>query len=162
MNGNTSLQTALELAEKERDAAFARCQQLAQALERQRSQAQQLATYRADYQQRWSHQFQREGTMEILRCYRDFMGRLEQALGQQDLVVQHAERQLEQARCALLAHEQRVGAIRKMLERRAAEATAAARRREQQHTDEQASRLAWQQRRDAGGAFATDFNPLPA
>ncbi|MCV4601247.1 flagellar export protein FliJ, partial [Escherichia coli] len=73
---------------------------------------------------------------------------------QQALVVQQAEWQLEHARLHLLEQERRAAAIRKLLEKRAAEQALAAQRREQKHTDEQASRLAWNQRLESTGVFA--------
>lgn len=162
MKDSRSLHLALELAEKDRDVALARCQQAAQALERQRLQAQQLRDYRADYLARWNGQFQRRGTVEIMRCYRDFMARLDQAIAQQALVLQQAQWQHEQARLQLLEQERRAAAIRKLLEKRAAEQALAAQRREQKHTDEQASRLAWNQRADASGLVGAGIVPLAA
>ena len=163
MKDNRCLHVALELAEKDRDAALARCRQAAQTLERHRLQAQQLRDYRADYLARWNGQFQQRGTVEIMRCYRDFMARLDQAIAQQALVVQQAEWQLEHSRLHLLEQERRAAAIRKLLEKRAAEQALAAQRREQKHTDEQASRIAWNQRLESAGIFAAaDIAPLAA
>ena len=144
-----ALALALEQAEKQRDEAQAIYQRAAAAAEGAQAQAQQLLSYRSDYQLRWSEQFKREGRMEILHCYQGFMGRLNMAIDQQDAVMQRTRAQVEAARQTLLERETRVAAIRKMIERREEQAQAQQARREQKATDEQAARLAWNRRGDA-------------
>lgn len=151
MSNTHALSLALEQAEKQRDEAQAAYQRIARAAEGARQQAQQLLDYRGEYQQRWSAQFKRAGTIEILQCYQGFMGRLNTAIEQQDAAVQRTAAQVEAARQALLDRETRVAAIRKLIERRQEQAEAAQARREQKATDEQASRLAWNRRADGPG-----------
>lgn len=151
-----ALSLALEQAEKQRDEAQAAYQRLLRAAEGARQQAQQLLDYRSEYQQRWSTQFRHSGTVAILQCYQGFMERLNGAIEQQDAAVARSQAQLDAARQALLERETRVAAIRKLIERRQAQAEAAQQRRDQKATDEQASRLAWNRRAEGaplGDAF---------
>ncbi|MCW7540554.1 flagellar export protein FliJ [Aquabacterium sp. A7-Y] len=146
MSRHHALALALEHAEKERDAALSISQRAAAQLENAERQAQQLEDYRREYQARWSEQFKRQGTMDILRCYQDFMGRINQAIEQQANAVAQGRRQLEWARGVVLERETRAASIRKLIERREAEQALQQQRRDQKATDEQAARAAWNQR----------------
>jgi flagellar protein FliJ len=86
--------------------------------------------------------FGREGRPEILQCYRNFMDRLDQAVQQQDQLVVQAAAAAAEARRTLQAREQRVAAVRKLIERRLAEQQAQVAQREQRHSDETAQRSA--------------------
>lgn len=130
----------LERAQADRDAALTACQRAEQAAARQRTQAEQLQTYRGEYQQRWSVQFGREGRPEIVQCYRSFMTRLEEAVQQQAHLLGHADGQLAVMRETLQVQERRVAAVRKLIERRLAEQQALTSRRDQRETDESAQR----------------------
>ncbi|PPE68472.1 flagellar export protein FliJ [Caldimonas thermodepolymerans] len=138
-----ALKVALEHAEQERDAALRAMQRAAAQLEAAERQAAQLEDYRTDYQKRWSQQFQREGTVDILQCYQNFMSRLNAAIEQQQRVVAQARAGRQRCQAVLVERETRAASIRKLIERREAEEALAQRRREQKATDEQASRLAW-------------------
>jgi flagellar FliJ protein len=83
--------------------------------------------------------------MELVNCYRGFMERLTQAVDQQRVVAEQAAAELDHARLALRDGEMRVASVRKLIERRVAEAHTAAQRREQKTSDEFASRAAWRQ-----------------
>ena len=147
----TSVQPLLVLlgqSEIERDAAQADLQRLLAAHQAAVTQAEQLLTYRRDYEQRWGAQFQNSGAMELVHCYRGFMDRLTQAVEQQQRVARHAEAQVDTARAALLATELRVATVRKLIERRGLDERIANNRQEQKISDEFASRSAWNR---AGG-----------
>ncbi|HYE41580.1 MAG TPA: flagellar export protein FliJ [Ramlibacter sp.] len=146
MSRMQALMVALEHAEKERDAALLVMQRAAGQLDAAQKQAQQLQDYRAEYQQRWSAQFKREGTIDILHCYQNFMARLNTAIEQQQRMVEQAKVQHEHAQEALMERETRAASIRKLIERRAAEQALAQERRDQKATDEQASRISWASR----------------
>lgn len=146
MSRMQALKVALEHAEKERDAALLAMQRAAGQLDAAQRQATQLQDYRAEYQQRWSAQFKREGTIDILHCYQNFMARLNTAIEQQQRVVEQARLQHESAQEALMERETRAASIRKLIERRSAEHALAQERREQKATDEQASRISWTSR----------------
>lgn len=141
----TNLQTLsilLERAEAERDQALAYLQEVRRAAEAARSQADQLGQYRSEYQQRWTQQFARGSSIDILGCYQNFGLRLDQAIDQQGLVANHQDARVERAQEMVRELEMRVASVRKLLERRRAEMSRSAQRQEQKATDEQAARAA--------------------
>ena len=133
----------LDQHERQRDAAIAEHQRTMQASTAAAAQAEQLHTYRRDYEQRWSEQFKREGTMELVRCYHSFMERLNQAVDQQKSLAEFAAQKVETALVALRECELRCASVRKLIERRTQEHRVVEERRDQKQTDEQASRIAW-------------------
>lgn len=139
-----SLMTLLQHAQSERDGARGALQRAQAAAERAQLQAEQLLSYRRDYERRWNEQFAQHGAIDIVRCYQNFMQRLSQAIEQQQRSAQHSASQVQLAGNALRSHEMRVASIRKLLERRTGELQAAAARNEQKAADEQATQQAWQ------------------
>jgi len=137
--------------ERQRDAALAEHQRATQASLAAIAQAEQLHTYRREYEQRWAEQFKREGQIELVRCYQSFMERLTQAVNQQTLMAEHAAQQLESAVVALREAELRCASVRKLIERRTVERRLADERRDQKLTDEQATRAAWNRLGANGG-----------
>lgn len=154
MNPLQPLMTLLGQCERERDELALACQQADMAHRRAAEQASQLVIYRSEYEQRWSLQFKTDGRMELVNCYRGFMERLTHAVEQQQAVVTHAQAQLERTRLALRDGEIRVASVRKLIERRVAEARLSADRRDQKATDEFAQRAAWNRRHAQGHADA--------
>lgn len=143
MNGLQALQTLLRHAENERDEARSLMQRAEHQLAAAQAQHQQLLDYRRDSQQRWSEQFGRQGTMEIVHCYQGFVSRLGMAIEQQQHVASRASDMHEAATHQLREKELRVASVGKLIERRLQEAQRSAMQREQKLTDEMASRLAW-------------------
>ena len=139
------LMTLLGQVERERDDLALACQRASQAQQTAATQAEQLLTYRREYEKRWAHQFRTDGRMELVNCYRGFMERLTHAVDQQHAVAAQAAAELDNARLALRDGELRVASVRKLIERRVAEAHTAAQRREQKACDEFASRASWHQ-----------------
>ena len=142
------LQTVLTSAEADRDTAQGLMRQAEQQSQQARQQADSLHQYRSEYDQRWVARFRQSGTPELLQCHRSFGQRLDDAIGMQDNTQQHLAQRLQQARQALLAREQRVAAVRKLIERRQTELRQQTERREQRNTDEAALRSP-----GAGGGF---------
>jgi flagellar FliJ protein len=142
--GPQSLELLMQRAQARCDQAVLALQRSSEAADQARLQHEQLLDYRAEYEARWSAQFQQGGTMDILLHYRSFMQRLDQALQMQARQAAQAEARLAQARHELLDSERRVASVRKLLERRQAELAHAGRRREQKQTDELAQRMRWQ------------------
>lgn len=140
MQSLATLNTLLQQAEVERDTAQAAAHQFDTAATQAEAQAQQLTEYRTQYQQRWSTQFRQSGAIELVQCYQGFSQRLEQAIELQTRAAQKMRERAEQARLYLVACEQRVAAVRKLIERRQAEHRRTAERREQRATDEVAQR----------------------
>lgn len=145
MSSSSNLQTLtilLERAETERDEALRQLQDAQARANQARAQHGQLAQYRVEYQQRWGQQFARQGTMDIVACYQNFGGKLDQAIDSQHLVANHADQRVERFRDTLRELELRVASIRKLIERRRLESSRALQRQEQKATDEQAARAA--------------------
>jgi len=143
MQRTQSLQMLLQREQRHCDQAQTALQRADEGARRARVQCEQLLAYRGEYEARWSAQFHRGGTMDILMCYRSFMQRLDQAVAMQTRQAELADRQLLQARQLLLDCERRLASVRKLLERRAAELAQLGRQREQKQTDEQAQRMRW-------------------
>ena len=140
MDSIALLKTLLERAETERDQAAGVLRQ-AEALEaRARDQAEQLTSYRQEFDQRWTLRFRQAGSRELLDCRQAFGERLAQAITGQTGSLQQASQRVGLARQALLQREQRVAAVRKLIERREAELLRLAGRREQRADDESALR----------------------
>ena len=129
--------------ERQRDAAIAEHQRALVTSDAAKGQAEQLRTYRREYEQRWRSQFCREGQIELVHCYQSFMERLTLAVEQQARIAEHAAQQALRALGALRDTELRCASVRKLIERRLAEQRLSADRRDQKQTDEAASRAAW-------------------
>ncbi len=146
-----SLQTLNVLLDKiaaERDQAkvyLGECMARAQAAH---TQADELKDYRSDYEVRWGQRFAKGGTMDLLTCYQNFSGKLEEAILSQGKLSSHADQRVELARTQLLALEMRVTAIQKLIDRRRAESERQQQRQEQKATDEFAARIARNQAKD--------------
>jgi flagellar FliJ protein len=141
MDSIATLNTVLEHARSQRDAALAALRRAQASAEAARTQADQLGGYRCEYRQRWTERFREPGSIELLQCVQGFAGRLDQAIAMQSNTVRQTELRLQQARELVLAREQRVAAIGKLIERRLAEARRDADRREQRQLDEASTRI---------------------
>ena len=135
------LKTLLEREQKRRDEQLAQVRNAVANTEAQRQQGEGLTTYRSEYCQKWSAQFQQAATMEILRSYHGFLSRLEQAITQQTSVIEHAQRMVEAHRQKLVEREIRVATVERLIKRREALLARIADRREQKNLDELAQRL---------------------
>jgi flagellar FliJ protein len=138
-----SLMVLLQCEQQQRDLAQSALRQAENAARRAADQHAQLLAYRAEYEGRWSAQFNLGGTVEILACYRSFMQRLDQALALQERQATLSAAQIGPARRVLLECERRVASVRKLLDRRLAERAHVGRQREQKQTDELAQRMHW-------------------
>ena len=134
------LQLLLEREQKRRDEAKASVRAAAQNAEAQQQQADGLTTYRTEYCQKWSTQFQQAARVEILVSYHGFLARLDQAITQQQSVVAHALRGVESARQRLIEREIRVATVERLIKRRQDLLAKVADRRDQKNLDELAQR----------------------
>lgn len=146
------LMTLLAQTEKERDEALQQHQRLEAALQSARAQSDQLLDYRRDYEQRWTTQFSKEGTMPLVNCYQNFNERLTQAVEFQRNAVVQAQSLAEKSKAVWMEQEIRVASVRKLIERRVHEIQLSTDRREQKATDEFASRVSWGKNHDQGAA----------
>ncbi len=135
------LQTLLERERKRRDEQMAHVRKAVANVEAQQQQADGLSTYRSEYCQKWSAQFRQAAQMEILRSYHGFLSRLDQAIGQQQSVVEHAQRMVEVQRQRLIEREIRVATVERLIKRREAMLARIADRHDQKNLDELAQRL---------------------
>jgi flagellar FliJ protein len=136
------LKTLLEREQKRRDEQMANVRTAVANAEAQQQQADGLGTYRTEYCRKWSAQFQQAATIEILRSYQGFLSRLDQAITQQQSVLEHAHRMVEAHRQRLVEREIRVATVERLIERREAMLAKVADRRDQKNLDELAQRLA--------------------
>jgi flagellar FliJ protein len=139
-----TLRLVLEQAERERDHAQAQLLQAQARANQARTQAQDLHSYQNEYDARWQRQFQQGGTgIETLTQYRSFGDRLGDAILQQGQVATVLEGRVAAARQVLQDKETRVASVRKLIERRLAEAQALANKQEQKANDEFGQRAGW-------------------
>lgn len=138
---STALATLLERAEADRDLVQSALRRVEDQLRHLQQQAQQLGGYRGEYQQRWTAQFARGSTTEIVQCYRSFMTRLDEAVDQQAAQAAQAAAHAERLRQQLVAAEMRVASVKKLVERRQLEQRRVLAQREQRQADEQAQRM---------------------
>ena len=135
------LKTLLEREQKRRDEQMAAVRAAVANAEAQQQQADGLSTYRSEYCQKWSAQFRQAAQMEILRSYQGFLSRLDQAITQQQSVLEHAGRMVEVQRQRLVEREIRVATVERLIKRREALLAKVADRREQKDLDEMAQRV---------------------
>jgi flagellar FliJ protein len=153
MNNLQPLTALLAQAERQRDLAIADRSKAPAAADAAQAQADQLIGYRREYEQRWSAEFCREGRIEMVRCYQGFMDRLTQAVDSQAHAARRSLDEFERMQLHVRELEVQCAAVRKLLERRVAEARSSADRADQKQHDELAARMAWA-RRDQGRASA--------
>ena len=135
------LKTLLEREEKRRDEQLAAVRAAVANEQAQQQQADGLSTYRTEYCQKWSAQFRQAAQMEILRSYQGFLSRLDQAITQQQSVLEHAGRMVQVQRQRLVEREIRVATVERLIKRREALLARLADRRDQKNLDEMAQRL---------------------
>jgi flagellar FliJ protein len=140
------LTALLAQSERQRDMALADQMKAQAANDAAQAQAEQLLTYRREYEQRWAAQFCREGRIELVRCYQGFMERLTQAVDSQARAARLASLQFEAATATVREREVQCAAVRKLVERRLAEGRQEEERRDQKQHDELAARIAWNRR----------------
>ena len=140
LNSITLLQALLGRAEAERNTAAAVLRQAELAEQQAQAQAKDLQDYRGAYDQRWTAHFRSTGTPTLLHCHHGFGQRLDQAITVQTRNTGHLGNRVQQARGVLVLREQRVAAVRKLIERRQAELQTQADRRDQRNTDDAAQR----------------------
>lgn len=138
-----ALSTLLRREEGLRDDAALALKQAQDRLGHAEAQCRLLQDHRTEYVARWSAEFGRATTPQIYQCYRDFKGRLDQAIAQQQHAVAQREAMVARCRAALVAAEQRAAAVRKLIERRLAEQQREEARRERKREDEFARPSGW-------------------
>ena len=128
---------AVDLAERQRDAARQTLANMQSARQAAQAQLEQLSGYAAETEQRWGMKEGAAVQPEVMHHHYQFMGRLDHAIGLQTQAVSGQDRRLQQAQQTLLQ-----AGLRKVLEHRRAELAREQQRREQKQTDERASQRA--------------------
>ncbi|HQQ69198.1 MAG TPA: flagellar export protein FliJ [Alicycliphilus sp.] len=142
MSSLNAFVVAVDLAQRQRDAARQTLQNLQGARQAAQAQLEQLGGYAAETQQRWGMKEGATVQPEVMHHHHQFMGRLDHAIGLQTQAVSGQDQRLQQAGQALLQAELRLASLRKVLERRRAELAQQQQRREQKQTDERATQRA--------------------
>lgn len=140
MNSIALLKTVLGRAEADRDNAAALLRQAERVAQQAMAQGQGLRDYQQDFDQRWVAHFRSAGSTALLHCRQSFGQRLDQAITVQTANTRHLDQRQKQARALLLAREQRVAAVQKLIQRRQAELQKLSARRDQRTTDDAAQR----------------------
>lgn len=146
MSSSQMLVMLLEREEAARDAARVEADAAHRGAADASKQAGDLVSYRAEYMQRWAERFASSSAIEILRCYRSFVDRIDQAISQQQQAAVRAQAASDAARHKLLMQQRQVASVQRLIERRLAGERDIAHRREQKQIDEAAQRAL--QRRD--------------
>lgn len=146
------LQILIEQAERQRDEALARRGRADAAVQAAEQQQRQLADYQQDSQARWLAQFREGAAITLVQVHHDFVGRLQSAVELQAQQVERLRREGERVAAAHVAAEQKLAAIRKLLDQRRQSLLFAALRREQRQMDELAARAGQRPRAEAMAA----------
>jgi flagellar protein FliJ len=146
------LATLMEREEKLRDEALAQCRELERQAAQAQEQVQTLRTYRNEYKDRWTGKFTQSSSIEIMRYYHGFMGRLDQAITAQDGVARQAVVRVERGQEVLRRRELKLATVRRLIERRQEALRLQLDRREQKLNDEAGQRRAWSKRSNAWAA----------
>lgn len=156
-----ALHTLLSHAERQRDQVLGALLQTEEHLRRLQQQEEQLLAYRGEYHLRHPATGGRTSSIEVLRYHEGFMQRLDQALAQQRAQVQQCTARCQELRATLVAEETHVASVRRLLERRDAQALRVEARQEQRHSDETAMQQ-YRRRSDEAGSWHLGAEPLPA
>ncbi len=141
MKANASLHTLVDLSQNNVDDAARHLQELRTQREAAQSQLEMLQTYRQDYAQRLLDVGQTGVTMANYHNFRRFIVTLDQAISQQNSVIQSLEEQMEQGRQVWYGHQQRLKAYATLIDRRLQTQQVQQQRMEQRNSDEIAARL---------------------
>ncbi|KQM69697.1 flagellar export protein FliJ [Xylophilus sp. Leaf220] len=130
------LQVAIDLATRQRDQAAAQLSQARSAERGAQEQLDQLQTYAAEAESRWTLQAQVQASPELMQHHYQFMARLYQTVEmQRGVMAQHA-RQMNACALRLRDTELRLGSLQKVVARKHLEAERLQARRDQKDVDE--------------------------
>ncbi len=148
MTNLSGIQLAIELAIKQRDA----CQRSLAMLERHgaaaQAQMEQLRSYAADKDAGWIDAAPGIFSGELIRHHYQFMGRLQQAMEMQTVVLGQTDGRVGEARTALANAEIRLEGLNRILKLRVSAKDLLLKRREQKQTDDFASQQYARKRED--------------
>ena len=140
MPATSTLDTLIDLATDERDAAASALGRLQQARRASEQKLQALVDYRAEYQRRFDDAMASGMSMSSLQNYQRFVASLEQAIDHQRRALDTSERHVETGNSNWRARQRRLNSFDVLATRRRDAAAKTEAKREQRQTDEFASR----------------------
>ena len=149
---NDALDTLAARLREERDQALAQLRRAEQQLQGVMRQSEQLDGFRGETLQRFGAAEGQATSPDQLRHLHHFIGRVDEALLQQQGAIEQARKRCERSRALLVGVELRLASVDKLLARRAQQSAEIQRRREQKQSDEFASRSAWNRLHGEGAA----------
>ncbi|MDR2838768.1 MAG: flagellar export protein FliJ [Azonexus sp.] len=135
-----SLQPLLELMQTRTDEATRELGKLIAAEQNQKSRLQMLEQYREEYAQRLREASAEGLTRQILDNYQDFLGRIDEAIGQQRMAVDKSERSTQAGQEHWRAQNTRLKAIDTLSQRHEAHERYREGKQEQKLLDEFSTR----------------------
>ena len=130
------LQVAIDLATRQRDLAAAQLSQARSAERGAQEQLDQLQTYAAEAESRWTLQAQVQASPELMQHHYQFMARLYQTVEMQRGVMAQHTRQLTACALRLRDTELRLGSLKKVVARKLLDTQRLQARRDQKDVDE--------------------------
>jgi flagellar FliJ protein len=137
----TSLTTLIELAVKEADDIAKELQQATAERRNAQTQLDALHEYRLDYAQRLQHATESGLSAANYHNFRQFIATLDQAISQQNKVVQQLEHRIDAIRERWLAQKRRINSYEALQTRQHLRLQQQHNRREQRQSDEYSAAL---------------------
>ena len=139
MSALKGLMVAVEVAERQRDAARQGVQNARAAHQAAQGQMEQLQGYANETEGRWGMRADATVAPEVMFHHYQFMARLAHAIGLQTTVVRDYEGRVAAAQQGLLQTELRLASLKKLTDKRRLALEHAQARRDQKQTDERAA-----------------------
>ena len=139
MSAIKSFLLAIEMATRKRDQASQGLMQAQNSSLFAQDQMNQLQTYAAETESRWTAAAQISTSTEKLRHHYQFMGRLQHAMDLQKQALENESRKVALAKKGVLDAEFRLVSLKQVLEKKQADLAVLQARREQKQMDEFAS-----------------------
>ena len=136
MSALKSVLLAIDVATRQRDDAGKVLAQIQRSWRDARGQLEQLESYAADTESKWSVAARAQVTAEVVRHYYQFMERLNQAISLQHQAVAGLDKDLVLAKKALLAAELRIASLNQLLSKKRSGIERLQASREQKQLDE--------------------------
>ncbi|MBV8617589.1 MAG: flagellar export protein FliJ [Curvibacter sp.] len=136
MAESRGLVVAMELSERQRDAAAQRLGQVRRTCQSALNQLEQLQGYAQETEQKFLRRGQAGTVGEIVKHHTQFMARLDHTIEIQRQTVADHEQGVQEAERELLCCELRLTSLRQVLQRRQHQQLLGQMRREQKETDE--------------------------
>lgn len=137
----SSLDTLIDLATEQRDAAASALGQMRGRLVQSETQFDSLMAYRNEYQTRMEAAMANGVGMAELTNYQRFLVSLDQAIAQQERAVENSREQVSEGQTHWQDRHRRLKSFDALADRQRAAAARAEARREQQINDEAAGRM---------------------